>query len=55
MTTLLLAHKDDNAILEPSALCARSALVNKLYCTDVSCEWVRSTPPVDVLEFLPGN
>ena len=34
------AHKDDNAILEPSALCVRSALVNKLYCTVVYCEWV---------------
>ena len=34
------AHKDDNAILQPSALCVRSALVNKLYCTDVYCEWV---------------
>ena len=33
------AHKDDNAILEPSALRVRSALVNKLYCTDVCCEW----------------
>ena len=32
--------KDDNAILEPSALCVRSALVNRLYCTDVCCEWV---------------
>ena len=40
MTTLVLAHKDDDAILQQSALCARSALVNKLYCTDVSCEWV---------------
>ena len=40
MTTLILAHKDDNAILEPSALVVRSALVNRLYCTNVSCEWV---------------
>ena len=40
MTTLVLAHKDDNAILEASALCVRSALVNKLYYTDVCCEWV---------------
>ena len=34
------AHKDDNAIPKPSALCVRSALVNKLYCTDVYCECV---------------
>ena len=40
MTGLFLAHKDDNAILEPSALCVRSALVNILYCTDVYCEWM---------------
>ena len=33
MTTLDLAHKDD-------ALVVRCALVNKLYCTNVSCEWV---------------
>ena len=26
------AYADDNAILDPSALCVRSALVNKLYC-----------------------
>ena len=32
------AHKDDNAILEPSALCVRFVLVNKLNCTDVHCE-----------------
>ena len=56
MTTLVLAHKDDNAILEPCALVARSAPVNKLYCTDVSCEWVSlSTLPVDFLEFLQRN
>ena len=40
MSKLILAHKDDNAMLEPSALCVRSGLVNKLYCTDVYCEWV---------------
>ena len=40
VTTLILAHKDDNAILEPSALCVRSALVNKLYYTDVYCDRV---------------
>ena len=40
MTTLILAHKDDNAILEPSALVVRWALVNKLYYTNVSCDWV---------------
>ena len=40
MTRLFQAHKDDNAILKPSVLCVRSALVNKLYCTDVYCEWV---------------
>ena len=39
MTTLILEHKDDNAILEPSALVVRCALVNKLYYTNVSCEW----------------
>ena len=40
MTTLVLAHKDDNAILEPSALVVRCALVNKLHFRNVSCEWV---------------
>ena len=40
MTKLFQAHKNDNAILEPSALCVRCALVNKLYCTDAYCEWV---------------
>ena len=40
MTTLVLAHKDGNAILEPSAFVVRCALVNKLYHTNVSCEWV---------------
>ena len=40
MITLILAHRDDDAILEPSALAVRSALVNKLYNTNVSCEWV---------------
>ena len=45
ITTLILAHKDDHAIDEPSALCVRSALVNKLYCTDVSCEWVSCLHP----------
>ena len=48
MTTLMLAHKDDNAILEPSALCVRSALVNKLYCTDVYCEWVSCPHPPSI-------
>ena len=33
-------HQDDNAILKPSAMCGRSVLVNKLYCTDVYCEWL---------------
>ena len=40
MTALVSAYKDDNAILEPSALVVRCALVNKLYYTNVSCEWV---------------
>ena len=40
MTTLILALKGDNAIIEPSALVVRSALVNKLYYTNVSGEWV---------------
>ena len=40
MTTLILAHKDDNAIFEPNELVVRCALVNMLYCTDVCCEWV---------------
>ena len=40
MTTLILAHKDDHAMLEPSALVVRCALVNELYYTNVSCEWV---------------
>ena len=42
MTTLVLVHKDDNAILEPRASVVRCALVNKLYYTNVSCEWVSS-------------
>ena len=34
----------------------RSALVNKLYCTDVYCEWVSCLhTPVDFLEFFPRN
>ena len=45
MTTLILANKDDNAILEPSAPVVRCALVNKLYCTNVSCEWVSCLHP----------
>ena len=45
MTTLTVAHKDDNAILEPTALYVRSAIVNKLHCTDVFCEWVSCLPP----------
>ena len=40
MTTLVLGRKDDNAILEPSALVVRCALVNTLYYRNVSCEWV---------------
>ena len=36
----LFRHKDDNAILESCALVVRSSVVNKLYYTDVSCEWV---------------
>ena len=40
MTTLVLANKDDTAILEPSALVVRCALVNKLYYRNVACEWV---------------
>ena len=48
MTRLFSAHKYDNAILEPSALCVRSALVNKLYCTDVCCEWVSCLPPPSI-------
>ena len=40
LTTLILAHKDDHAILEPSASVVRCALVHKLCCTNVSCEWV---------------
>ena len=37
--TLVLERKDDNAILEPSALVVRYAPMNKLYNTNVSCEW----------------
>ena len=44
MTTLILAHKDDNAILEPCASVVRCALVNKLCHTNVSCEWVSCLP-----------
>ena len=34
----------------------RSALVNRLYSTDVCCEWVSCLhSPVDFLEFFPGN
>ena len=36
MTDSFQAHKDEMQI----ALFVRSALVNKLYCTDVRCEWV---------------
>ena len=44
MTSSSQAHNDDNAILEPCwPLCqvrdVCSALVNRLYCTDVYCEW----------------
>ena len=52
MTTLILAHKDDIAILEPSASVVRCALVNKLYYTDVSCEWVSC---LHHRRFPPGN
>ena len=39
--------------LDPSALAVRSALVIKLYITDVFCEWVSCLHhPVDFLEFL---
>ena len=39
MTTLVSGRKDDNAILS-QARGMRSALVNRLYYTNVSCEWV---------------
>ena len=48
MTTLILSHKDDNAILEPSASVVRCALVIKLYCTDVFCEWVSCLHPPSI-------
>ena len=36
----LSSDKDDNAILEPMRInCAVRAVI-KLYCTDVSCEWL---------------
>ena len=38
MTDSIQTHKDDTAILEPSKCDA--SLVNRLYCTDVGCEWV---------------
>ena len=47
ITTLVLGHKDDNAILEPSALVVRCALVNKLYYTSVSCELVSCLQDTD--------
>ena len=40
MTTLVLAHKNDTATLEPCAVVVWCALVNKLYFANVSCEWV---------------
>ena len=54
------SHKDDNGILEPSALCVRSALVNKLYCAVCAVfvcvvSWVScllSTPPCPLLPAL---
>ena len=49
------AHKDDNAVLEPSALCVRSALVNKLYCTDVYCEWVSCLQPRSTLHLFRSD
>ena len=48
-TTLVLAHKDDTAIIEPSAFVVRSALVNKLCCTDVSCEWVSCLHDLEII------
>ena len=38
--TRLFSDTDDNANLEPSASVVRCALVNNLYYTNVSCEWV---------------
>ena len=39
MTDSFQAHKDDTAILD-KARGVRSALLNRLCCTDVCCEWV---------------
>ena len=39
MTDSFQAHKDVMQFLS-QARAMRSALVNRLYCTDVSCEWV---------------
>ena len=30
-------------------------VVNKLYCANVSCEYLSYVHPVDFLAFLPGN
>ena len=49
VTKLILAHKDDNAILEPSAPVVGCALVNKLYYTNVSCEWVSCLHPESLI------
>ena len=62
MTKLILAHKDackSRLVLNLSQAkrieCAVRAVI-KLYCTNVSFEWVSCLhTPVDFLEFLPGN
>ena len=62
MTDSFQAHKDDNAIIElcwplSQARDVRSALVNKLYCTDVYCEWMSclhdQATPVPQRDTLP--
>ena len=44
MTDSFQAHKDFTQFLSQAravqARAVRSALVNRLYCTDVCCEWV---------------
>ena len=62
MTKLILGHKDackSRLVLNLSQAkhieCAALAVI-KLYCTDVSCEWVSCLDhPVDFLEFLARN
>ena len=55
MTDSFQAHKDVMQFLSQTRG-VRSALVNRLYCTDVYCEWVSPLyTPVDFLEFFEGN